>query len=139
MQCLKKANGWLGWVLAGLALGGCVTTGTVASRKQERVAAYEALSPEMRSAVDQGMIKTGMSMDAVYIAWGNPNQIVSGGNQAGETTTWIYQGSFLQEVRYWGGWRMHYAYSPVTYVRAQAVFTNGVVKEWQTFPQPLPY
>ena len=38
---------------------GCATRPTIASRKQERAAAYAALSPEFKSAVDQGQIKGG--------------------------------------------------------------------------------
>ncbi len=124
-------------LLVGLLLAGCATTQTVESRKQERYAAYQALSPELKAAVDQGQVKSGMSMDAVYIAWGKPSQVVSGGNAAGETTTWIYQGGYVQETRFWGYSRLHYAYTPLTYVRAQVIFVNGLAKEWQTFPEPV--
>jgi len=33
---------------------------------------------------------------------------------------------------------LHYDYYPSTYVRAQVVFVNGVVKSWQTYGAP-PY
>ena len=97
-------------LLVSLLLAGCAATQTVDSRKQERYAAYQALAPELKAAVDQGQVKSGMSMDAVYIAWGKPSQVVSGGNAAGETTTWIYQGGYVQETRFWGYSRLHYAY-----------------------------
>ena len=127
------------FLLAGtIALAGCATSSTVATRKQERVAAYEALSAEDRTAVDQGVIRAGMSMDAVYIAMGNPSQITRGGDEAGETTTWIYHGGYMRERRYWGYRRMYHEYDPGTYVRARVTFVNGVVKRWQTFPEP-PY
>ena len=121
-----------------LVLGGCASTNTVESRKQERYAAYQALSPEMKTAVDQSRVQAGMSMDAVYIAWGKPSQIVSGGNQSGENVTWLYEGTYLQETRYLGRHGGGYAYSPIAYTRGQVVFVNGVVKEWQTFPSPMP-
>ena len=129
---VKKAMGLL---LAGLVLAGCATS-TVMSRKQERYAAYEALTPEMRSLVDQGQIKIGMTMDAVYIAWGQPGQVLQGENAAGKTTTWVYYGGYVQEVRYWGYRRLHYDYYPGSYVRAQAVFVNGLLSSWQTFAEP---
>jgi len=93
---VKKAMGIL---LAGLVLAGCATS-TVMSRKQERYAAYEALTPEMRGLVDQGQIKVGMTTDAIYIAWGPPGRMLQGENEAGKTTTWVYYGSYVQEVRY---------------------------------------
>ena len=129
---VKKAMGIL---LAGLVLAGCATS-TVMSRKQERYAAYEALTPEMRGLVDQGQIKVGMTMDAVYIAWGPAGRVLQGENEAGKTTTWVYYGSYVQEVRYWGYRNLHYDYYPTSYVRAQVVFVDGVVKSWQTYGAP---
>ena len=131
---VKKAMGIL---LAGLVLAGCATS-TVQSRKQQRYGAYEALTPEMRGLVDQGQIKVGMPMDAVYFAWGPFGRVLQGENEAGKTITWVYYGSYVQEVRYWGYRNLHYDYYPATYVRAQAVFVNGVLKSWQNFGAP-PY
>ncbi len=128
------------WVLAVCAIGllaGCATP-TVESRKKERYAAYAALSPDMREAVDRGTVKVGMPMDAVYIAWGNPDQVTQSGNASGETTTWMYYGGYMAQSSYWGWQRLHYVYTPVNYVRAEVVFANGSVREWRTFPQP-PY
>jgi len=120
-----------------LFLTGCATSTTIESRKKERYAAYQALPPELKSAADQGQVKPGMTADAVYISWGPPSQIIRGGDEGGETTTWIYTGGYVQETRYWGYRRLHYDYYPGTYVRAQVVFVNGVVKQWQTFPEPV--
>jgi hypothetical protein len=128
------------WILLamGAALTGCVSVGTVQSRRQEKMAAYQALSPEMRDAVDHGQLKAGMNMDAVFIAWGRANRILSGGNESGETTTWEYLGTYFQNY-YWTGWRIHYAYTSVPYVRARVVFVNSKVKEWQAFGPPAAY
>jgi hypothetical protein len=123
-------------LLGGGLLVGCATSTTVQTRKQERFAAYQALPPDLQAAVNDGRVKAGMNMDAVYIAWGNPSQVVSGGNQSGESTTWLYEAGYLQEVRYWGGYRPHYASAPMTYTRAQVVFVNGKVVQWQIFPAP---
>lgn len=123
-------------LLAGILLAGCVAPSTVMTRKQERPAAYDALSPEMRSLVDQGKISRGMSMDAVYIAWGQAGEVTQGENELGQTTTWTYYGYFLQEASVWGWRRIYYNYYPVNYISAQVTFTNGFVKQWQTYAAP---
>lgn len=117
-------------------LAGCATQSTVQSREKERAAAYAALTPEQRSLVDAGQIKAGMNEDAVYMAWGAPGQITRGGNDSVETATWLYYGGYVQETRFWGRRDVHYDYDPRTYVRAQVVFVNGIMKSWQTFPSP---
>jgi hypothetical protein len=122
--------------LAGVLLAGCATSGTIQSREQERPAAYAALSPDTQALVDQGKIKTGMNEDAVYLAWGNPQQRTEGENEIEHTTTWTYYRSYLQPVSMLGLHRVYYNYYPVNYASAQVVFTNGIVKRWQTFPAP---
>ncbi len=138
-------------LLAGLVLCGCAST--VESRRKEKPAAYAELAPEFRPLVDAGRIKVGMPMDAVYIAWGKPSQTVHSESSSGETVTWLYNGTYLQEYRYWsyqpffyGGYRpysyaapyLDYDYVPYNYVRAEVVFQDGVVKQWRTLPQ-APY
>lgn len=123
-------------LLAGVLLAGCVTPSTIQSRRQERAAAYAALSPDVRTLVDQGRIKVGMNMDAVYIAWGQPGQVTGGENETGSITTWSYYSSYLQEERLLGWRRVYYDYYPINYISAQVNFTNGIVKQWQTFPAP---
>ena len=135
--------------LLGLLLfTGCATS-TVESRKKERPAAYNALSAEDRELVDKGQIKTGMSQDAVYIAWGPPAQILQ--NQAGShcvQTVWLYEGTTMQETRYWTFREVPYRghvfleryldrdYDPRNYVSAEIVFVDGQVASWRTLPRP---
>ena len=123
-------------LLSMVLLAGCATKSTVQTRQQERAAAYAALSPEQRGLVNAAQIKAGMNEDAVYIAWGRPGQITRGGNDSGETVTWLYYGGYVEETRFWGRQNLHTAYDPRTYVRAQVLFVNGVVRSWQTFPEP---
>lgn len=138
--------------LIALLLAGCATS-TVETRKKERYGAYSELSPEQRAAVDKGQIAIGMPMDAVYIAWGKPYQTVQSESPAGAFTFWLYYGSALRSVTYWGyprpyyggPYRYPYAYYgptpvidsvPVSYLRAEVTFEQGLVKQWRTLPAP---
>ncbi len=123
-------------LLAGALLAGCVTPGTVMTRRQERPAAYAALPPEMRALVDEGRIKIGMDTNAVYLAWGQPGEVTEGESESGQSTSWTYYGLYTQVVQTWGWRRIYYNYYPVNYISAQVTFTNGIVKQWQTFPAP---
>lgn len=139
---------WTLLMLCSLVLAGCATT-TVETRKQERQAAYEALPPDLKQLVDHGQIKVGMSEDAVYIAWGQPAEILHRGDQGGEATTWLYTSSYMQETRFWtyrevphGGdvfleQYLAYNYDPRDYVKAELVFVNGKLASWRTLPKPL--
>jgi hypothetical protein len=126
-------------VLSVLMMAGCATTSTIQSREKERAAAYAEFSPQTKALVNEGRITAGMTSDAVYIAWGQPDEVLQSGNQKGEFTTWIYRGAVLEETRYWVGRRfphLEHDYEPRTYVRAEIVFANGVVQSWRTLPQP---
>ena len=122
-------------LLAVLVVSGCATS-TVESRKKERAGAYASLTAEMKAAVDQGRIKVGIPMDAVYIAWGPPAQVLEHEDPNGASTVWLYEGGFMEENRFWYGRRLSYDYQPRTYVRAEVVFVNGSVASWRTLPQP---
>ena len=127
-------------------------TNNLESRKKDRYAAYSELTPEQRAAVDAGQIKVGMTMDAVFIAWGKPHQIVQGESSAGAQTVWLYMDTALQSQTYlgyrprayYGGGYGHYYptpelrhdYVPVGYVKAAVIFEKGLVKQWRTLPAP---
>ena len=123
-------------ILLALLVIGCATN-NVESRKHERAAAYSNLSPEMKALVDQNRIKVGMPMDAVYIAWGKPAEVLEHESQEGGSTTWLYYGGFMEESRYWGRRYPYHDYQPRTYVSAEVVFVNGVVASWRNLPQPV--
>jgi len=139
MKALSTSDLLVKLLLSGLLacsiLAGCATS-TVQSRKNERPAAYAALSPELRALVDQGQIKVGMNMDAVYLAWGKPAQVLQQEDASGAVTTWLYEGGWMEENRYWYHRRLMYDYQPRTFVRAEIVFAGGLVREWRTLPQP---
>ena len=52
---------------------------------------FRMLPPEQQSLVQQGRICEGMSKDAVYLAWGNPNAAPVMGQQNGTSyEKWVY-------------------------------------------------
>jgi hypothetical protein len=130
-------------------LQGCATKSTVQTRKQERSVAYTALSDEQKALVEQGKIKAGMSEDAVYIAWGKPNQVLHSGDAGGESTTWLYHGTTTDEYVYWNSstgpgrhghtFDQRYidrVYDFRDYVRAELIFRNGKLENWRMLPKP---
>ena len=131
-----------------VVLSGCATTSTIEARRQERSGAYSSLAPEFKTLVDQGKIKVGMPMDAVYIAWGKPSQVVQGESSQGPLTTWLYFGTTFEEYRYWNYrpipygryyWSEPYLdrdYIPRKYMQAEVIFQNDVVTSWRTLPRP---
>jgi hypothetical protein len=120
-----------------LAVAGCATSSSVTSRKAEHAQAYASLPEEMKAMVDDGKIKVGMPMDAVYIAWGKPAEMLQNETEGGGSTVWIYYGGWLEETRYWSRRTVAHDYQPRTYVRAEVVFVDGKVKSWHTLPQPV--
>ena len=132
-----------------LSFAGCATP-TLESRKKERLAAYNALSPEMKQLVDKRLIKIGMSSDAVYISWGPPSEILESETAQGHETTWIYQGQWMEESRYWTYREVPHNGNPFlerhlesdytarNYIKAEIVFSgaNPTVVRWRTLPMP---
>lgn len=79
-------------LLACIATGALVLSGcsTVGSRIDANRAAFEQLPPQENALVSQGKIQGGMSQQAVYIAWGQPQQKATGMVRGGPTETWVY-------------------------------------------------
>lgn len=140
---------WAAISLLCLIVVGCKTS-TIESRRTEKTAAYNALSPAEQQLVDEGQIQIGMSADAVYISWGQPSEILQEEtSQNGKITTWRYYGTWMQETRYWayretrrrdsGLALERYLisdYNPRDYVRAEILFKDGKVITWRTLPRP---
>lgn len=75
-------------LLAGmLALAGCSTT---ERRINEHPEIFQSLSARDQALVSRGQIRTGMSTDAVYLAWGSADQRVAGAMRNQSTETWVY-------------------------------------------------
>ena len=139
---------WLALSLAAAVGTGCATS-TIESRKTERSSVYDNLSSEQKDSVDSGQIKVGMSMDAVYIAWGKPSQVLTSETSAGMLVTWIYTDSYLQGFTVWdypgqfGPYHRYYFgpvygsdYAVMNYLKAEVVFDGGLVKSWRQLPSP---
>lgn len=74
-------------VLGALLLSSCETP---RDRIAQRPEVFNALSPRDRDLVSRGQIREGMSQDAVYLAWGAPNQRGAGRHRGSSAETWIY-------------------------------------------------
>jgi len=66
---------------------GCATTGARISNNPEM---YQRLSPSDQALVSQGQIRPGMTADAVWLAWGTPDQKIPGDRSGRPTETWVY-------------------------------------------------
>lgn len=77
----------LGLACSAIVLAGCSTT---ESRISEHPELFQRLSPKDQALVSRGQIRVGMSQDAVWLAWGNPDQKARGNMRGRETETWIY-------------------------------------------------
>ena len=132
---------------------GCASAPTdprqIAKRRVERASAYQALTPEQRTLVDQGQVQVGMPEDAVFIAWGTPAQVLRRGDATGEETTWLYSRSTTDQFVNWnyvevrGRDGNRYLDRVVTteyafqdYVSARLTFRGGLLTQWETLPAP---
>lgn len=70
-----------------LVLAGCSTTET---RINEHPEVFQSLSANDQALVSRGQIRTGMSQDAVWLAWGSADQKAVGAMHGRSTETWVY-------------------------------------------------
>jgi hypothetical protein len=77
----------LGLSASALILTSCSTT---ESRISEHPEIFRSLPPQNQALVSQGKIREGMSQNAVWLAWGNPDQKAMGDMRGRSTETWIY-------------------------------------------------
>lgn len=73
-----------------LLLVSCSTTQT---RIADHPEIYQRLSAEDQALVSRGEIRTGMRENAVWLAWGAPDQRGGGRNRGRPVETWIYLGT----------------------------------------------
>ncbi len=77
----------IGIAASALLLTSCSTTETRISDHPE---IFQTLSPRDQELVRQGKIREGMSQNAVWIAWGSPDQKATGSARGRPVETWIY-------------------------------------------------
>src|SRR6266513_4523813 len=70
-----------------LVLTSCSTTET---RISEHPEIFQNLSPRDQALVREGKIREGMSQNAVWVAWGAPDQKATGTARGRAVETWIY-------------------------------------------------
>jgi len=63
---------------------------TVETRISEHPEMYGRLGETDRALVSQGRIRAGMARDAVYLAWGAPDQVSQANVRGRPAETWIY-------------------------------------------------
>lgn len=135
-------------VSMGLTLASCVPPATPQTRIASNHAAFSKLSLEQQQLVRQGQIATGMSTDAVYMAWGRPARIFNGSKNGKNQERWDYAGARptyshpMSSPYYRGpyGPRGYYRYHDpmmmpevayVPYRVASVWFMNGKVESWE--------
>ena len=91
----------------GLAASALILTScsTVESRISHHPEVYQGLSPSDQQLVSNGQIRVGMPQEAVWLAWGAPEQKASGAMRNQATETWIY-------ITYRSGYPYGYPYGP---------------------------
>src|SRR2546430_16316836 len=84
----------------------CVLTGcsTVESRISEHPDLFHSLSANDQALVSRGEIRSGMSQNAVWLAWGNPDQKAVGSMRGRETETWVYMNTTSSPYGYGYGY-----------------------------------
>ena len=122
-------------------LTGC---STVSSRIKTHPDAYAALSESDRGLVSLGKIREGLKPDAVYLAWGEADQIVRGSNRGSAFETWLYFAYEQQSLvsasvipvytRGYGRYGIYPLYEPLYVTRRypcrSVTFQGGRVVEW---------
>src|SRR6266446_2743336 len=77
----------LGMLGSALVFTGCATT---ESRISDHPEIFNSLSPSDQALVKEGKIRAGMPQNAVWLAWGSPEQKAVGNMRGRPTETWIY-------------------------------------------------
>jgi hypothetical protein len=128
-----------GITAAALILVGCETTQTRISQHPEM---YQRLSAKDQAFVSQGQIRAGMTMDAVWLAWGAPDQKIPDNMGGRPTETWLYlryqTPPSYGAPYYYGPFDWSYIPPKFPYASKGATFSNGRVVLFQYVPPPPP-
>jgi hypothetical protein len=83
--CLGAST--FGVTASALILANCSTPQT---RISDHLDIYQGLSSRDQALVNQGQIRSAMSQNAVWLAWGSPDRKIVGNMQGHPTESWIY-------------------------------------------------
>jgi hypothetical protein len=100
----------LGLTAVGLCLTSCET---LENRISEHPDIFNSLSPRDQALVRQGQIRSGMSTNAVWLAWGSPEQKTVGEMRGHPSETWIYVEN--RYAPYGSAYYPYYGYGPGFY------------------------
>ena len=138
--------------LAGLSLvflGGCQTVTSPEHRISQEPELFDSLPKKHQDLVRQGQVDEGMSLKAVYLAWGNPHEVKESSRNGRKLLTWVYYGREAVPVpaqtvgvgfgtgyygsRCWSGPRydLGFDYAYRDYVAAKVEFDNERVVFWE--------
>ena len=98
----------LGLFASALILTSCETTESRISKHPDM---FNSLPPRDQELVRQGQIRPGMAQNAVWLAWGAPEQKVVGVMRGQQTETWVY----VYYASYGYGYGYGYPYGPWGY------------------------
>jgi hypothetical protein len=136
---LKRAALTFEIAAAALLLTSCGTTGQRISQHPE---IYQHLSPKDQTLVSQGQIRPGMTMDAVWLAWGTPEQQIPGDAHGRPTDTWVYlryeTPPSYGGPYYYGPFDWSYIPPKFPYPSKGVTFANGRVVFFRHLPSPPP-
>lgn len=135
---------------ATLCVVGCQTITSPEHRISQEPALFDELPEKYRELVRSGKVTEGMSVDAVYLAWGRPHEVKESSREGRSLLTWIYFGRESVPVRtvgvssgyygrggYYGNdcwgpsWSVGYDYALRRYVAAKVEFENDRVVYWE--------
>jgi hypothetical protein len=119
------------------AVGLCLTScETVENRISERQDIFNSLSPRDQALVRQGQIRSGMATDAVWLAWGAPEQKTIGEMRGRPTETWIYV-EYATGYGYGYGYPYGYPYGPFGFGGVGFVTTHHHGRSFVFFGDPF--
>jgi hypothetical protein len=126
-------------IASALLFTSCGTPGT---RISQQPGIYQGLSSRDQALVSQGQIRLGMSMDAVWLAWGTPEQKVPGYGRGRPTETWVYlryeTPPSYGGPYYYGPFDWSYIPPKFPYPSKGVTFADGRVVFFRHLPSPPP-
>jgi len=129
----------IGIAASALIFTGCATTEARISQHPDM---YQRLSARDQALVSQGQIRPGMTMDAVWLAWGTPDQKIPGNARGRSTETWVYlryeTPPSYGGPYYYGPFDWSYIPPKFVYPSKGVTFSNGRVVFFRHLPSPPP-